>query len=53
VLARMKPNGNISNATLERFYSVRINRTSPSDAFDLDRLCNSLFKFQVNVFTEV
>jgi len=41
--ARMKTNGNFNNATLERFYSVRINRTTPSDAVDLGRLCNSLF----------
>jgi len=54
--ARMKANGDFSNATLERFYSVRINRASPSGAVDLGRLCNSLFEFQVvhrYVFTVV
>jgi len=34
----MKANGNFSEAIVERFYSVRINRMSPSDAVDLDRL---------------
>ena len=48
VPARMKANGNFSDASVERFYSVRINRMmSPSDAVDLGRPCNSLFKFQV------
>jgi len=46
--ARMKANGNFIDATVERFYSVRINRMmSPSDADDLGRPCNSLFVFQV------
>ena len=45
--ARTKANGNLSNASLERFYSVRINRMSPSDAVDLGRTCNSLLEFQV------
>jgi len=44
----MKANGNFSDANVERFYSVRINRMmSPSDADDLSRLYNSLFEFQV------
>jgi len=45
--ARMKANGNFSNASFKRFYSLRINRMSPSDAVDLGRPCNSLFEFQV------
>jgi len=45
--ARLKANGNFRNASLERFYSVRINRMSLSDAVELGRPCNSLFKFQV------
>ena len=46
--ARMKANANVSDASVERFYSVRINRTmSPSDAVDLDRPCSSLFEFQM------
>jgi len=46
--ARMKANGNFSDAKVERFYSVRINRMmSPSHAVDLARPCNSLFEFQV------
>jgi len=45
---RMKANGNFSDASGERFYSVRINRMiSPSDDVDLSRPCNSLFQFQV------
>ena len=32
------------DARLERFYSVRINRMSPSDAVDLGRPCSSLFE---------
>jgi len=44
----MKTNENFSDAWVERFYSVRINRTmSPSNAVDLDRPCNSLSEFQV------
>jgi len=43
----MKANGNFSNTSLERFYSVRINRMSPSGAVDLGRPCNSFFEFQV------
>jgi len=43
----MKANGNFSDASVERFYSVRINRMSPSDADDLGRPRNSLFEFQV------
>jgi len=46
--ARMKANRNFSDASVERFYSVRRNRMiSPSDADDLCRSCNSLFQFQV------
>jgi len=55
--ARMKANGYISDASVEGFYSVTINRMmSPSDAVDLGRPCNSLFEFQVvhrYVFTVV
>jgi len=44
----MKVNGNFSNASVERFYLVRINHTmSPSDADDLGGPCNSQFEFQV------
>jgi len=44
----MKANGNFSDASVERFCSVRINRMiSPSDAVDLGRPCNNLFEFQV------
>jgi len=52
----MKANGNLSDAGVERFYSLRINRTSSSDAVDQGRTCNSLFEFQVvhrYVFTVV
>jgi len=43
---RMKVNGNFSNASIERLYSVRINRMmSPSDAVDLGHHCNILFDF--------
>jgi len=46
--AIMKANGNFSDASVERFYSVRRNRMiSPSDADDLCRPGNSLFQFQV------
>jgi len=55
--ARMKANGNFSDASVERFFSASINRMiSPSDADDLGRPCNSLFEFQVvhrYVFTVV
>jgi len=45
---RIKANGNFSDASVERFYSVRTNRMiSPSDANDLGRPGNSLFEFQV------
>jgi len=37
--ARMKANRNFSDASLERLYSVRINRMSPSDAVYLGRPC--------------
>jgi len=44
----MKANGNVSDAGVEQFYSVRLNRVmSPSDAVDLGRPCNRLFEFQV------
>jgi len=46
----MNANGNFSDANVEQFYSVRINRMmSPSDPGNLDRPCNtnSLFQFQV------
>jgi len=44
----MTENGNFSDASVERFHSVRINRMmSPNDADDLGRPCNSLFEFQV------
>jgi len=53
----MKVNGNFSDASVERFYSVTINRMmSPSNAVDLGRPCNSLFEFHVvhiYVFTVV
>jgi len=45
--ARMNANGNFRNASFERFYSVRINCMSPSDAIGLGHPCNSLFEFQV------
>ena len=46
--AKMRANGNFSDASVERFYSVRINRMmSLKDAADLGRPCNSLFEFQV------
>jgi len=46
--ARMKANGNFSDASVERIYSVRIYlMMSPSDANDLGRPCNNLFEFQV------
>jgi len=36
--ARMKENGNFSDTSVERFYSVRINSMkSPGDAVDLSR----------------
>jgi len=41
----MKVNGNSSDAGVERFYSIRINRVmNPSEAVDLGLPCNSLFK---------
>jgi len=46
--ARKKANGTFSDASVERFYSVRIYlMMSPSNANDLGRPCNSLFEFQV------
>jgi len=46
--ARMKANENLSDTSVERFYSVRINpMMSPSDAVDLDRPWNNLFEFQM------
>jgi len=45
---RMNANINFSDANLERFQSVKVNRMmSPGDAVDLVRPCNSLFEFQV------
>jgi len=53
----MKANRNFSDASPERFYSVRINRMMrQSAADDLGRPCNSLFEFEVvhrYVFTVV
>jgi len=44
----MKANGNFSDLSVERFYSVIENRMmSPSNAVDLGRPYNSLFEFQV------
>ena len=44
----MKANRNFSDASVERFYSARLNRIIiPSDAADLDRPCSSLFELQV------
>ena len=46
--ARIKANRNFSDASLERFYSVRVNRMmSPSDAVDLGRPSYRLFACQV------
>jgi len=46
--ARMKANGNFSDESGERFYSVITNRMmSSGDAVDLSYPCNSLFQFQV------
>ena len=47
--ARMKENGNFSDASLKGFDSVRINLVmSPSDVVDLGRsCCNSTLEFQV------
>jgi len=45
--ARMQASGNFSDKSVERFYSVEINRMmSPSDAVDVGRPCTSLFEFQ-------
>jgi len=56
--ARMKANGNFSDASLERFYSVSINRVmslrndhknnviGPSDAVDLGGPCQSPLNFR-------
>jgi len=44
--ARMKAIGNFSDARIERFYSVRINRMSPSDAVDLGRPVTAYLKFR-------
>jgi len=45
--ARMKANGNFSDSSVERFYSVRINRMmSPSDAVDLDRPVTAYLNFR-------
>jgi len=47
--SRMKANGNFSDASVERIYSVSIICVmSPSDAVDVSCPCNSsLFEFQV------
>jgi len=46
--ARMKANGNFSDASVEWLSSVRIyGMISPSDAGDLGRPCNSLVELQV------
>jgi len=46
--AKMRANGNLSDASIERFYSVSVNRMmSPRAAVDLGRPCNSLCEFQV------
>jgi len=43
----MKAYGNFSDASVERFHSVTINRTiSSSDADDLGRPCNSCLNFR-------
>jgi len=43
----MKANGNSSDATIERFYSVRINRMmSPSDTVDLVRPVTAYLNFR-------
>jgi len=42
--AKMRTNGNFSDAGVKRFYSVRINcMMSLSDAVDLGCHCNSLY----------
>jgi len=46
--ARMKANENFRDASVEQFYSVKINRMmSPSDAVDPGHPCNSQFEIQV------
>jgi len=47
--ARMAANGNFSDASVERFYSINQNKSydEPSDANDLGSPCNSLFELQV------
>ena len=51
VPARMKANGNFSDASVEQFYSVSMKviyrMMSPSDAVDLGRPSNSLLEFRV------
>ena len=43
----MKTNGNFSDANVERFYSVRINRMmSPSDSVDLARPVTAYLNFR-------
>jgi len=45
--ARLKANGNFSDASVKRFNSDRMHfMMSPRDAVDLGRSCNSLFEFQ-------
>jgi len=36
--ARMKANGNVRDARVERFYSAKINLMSPSDAVILSKI---------------
>jgi len=48
MLDRTKANRKFRDAGVERFYSVKINRTmNPSDAVDLGHPCNCQFEFQV------
>ena len=45
--ARMKADGNFSDASVERFYSVTINRmVSPSNAVDLGRPVTAYLNFR-------
>jgi len=44
--ARIKAIGNCSDARVERFYLVRINRMSPSDAVDLGRPVTTYLNFR-------
>jgi len=42
----MRANGNVSDASVERFYSIRINRMRPSDAVDLGRPVTAYWSFR-------